>query len=155
MTDDLSGSDAPKTFEEVVTWFTMPRREGSVGTHDETLLRELLAGMQARPGYSAPMTPAKAWNLILEHDLLYRESRNGWVTREGVMMGVAYAAHDRLLDYLGMTTEDADSRGWARVKRNGYQCRFRLTRKQRACIEDAGVLIDDGEEILKPRAPAR
>lgn len=140
-------------YDETIKQFTTAASDDDEdrGTHDEAMLRQLLIGMQERPGYSAPMTPSTAWSLILEHGLMYRDARCGWVTREGVMLGAFFAAHERLLKYLGTTASDVEARGWARVGNGGFQCLFRLSAKQRARIKDAGLLVDDGAELLKPR----
>jgi hypothetical protein len=114
----MSGSTAPQTYDEVVEWFTTSHKrlrrlreshedvvydetikqfttavpDADRGTHDEAMLRQLLTGMQEHPGLSAPMRPSTAWSLILEHGLMYRDARSGWVTREGVMLGACFAA---------------------------------------------------------------
>jgi hypothetical protein len=64
---------------------------------------------------------------------------------------VATEAYERLLAYLGTTAREVEARGWARVGNGGFQCLFRLSRSQRERIEEAGLLVDDGAELIKPR----
>lgn len=141
-----------ETYDDVVRDFCQPGHLGRVRTFDERTMRILLDGMVANPGPTGTMYPAQAWNIVMDHGLLLDGADSGWLMRDGRMLGANYAAHERLLGYLGIIAADAEAMGWARVsRRRGFKCMFRLSPEQRSALEDIGTLVDDGEERLKPR----
>ena len=144
-------------FEVVIGGFIAPHTHNNrPASHEEGAVRALIAGMRARPGDYGPMTAGSAWNLIYDHHLMFTESNSGWITREGYVLGAAYAAHERLLNYLGILTRDAEAWGWVRFSRIAkYKCMFRLSPAQKEALEECGLLIDSGEEMLKPAFPGR
>lgn len=143
-----------ETYDDVVRWSCDPDHNGRIHTADPRRMRILLDGMIARPGSSGTMYPDRAWGIIAEHGLMLDFASSGWLTRDGTMLGAGYAAHERLLTYLDIIAADAEAMGWARISRRGFKCGFRITGKQRNRIEDLGLLVDDGEERLKPKFKA-
>jgi len=136
-------ASVPTTVDEVVEWFS--------GSHDEADLRLLLGILTGQTDrWGDPITPARAWSLIVDHDLLYRDHHIGWVTREGKMLSCAYAYHEKLLNHLGLDSWQVEAAGWARVALRKFQCAFRMTRAQRLRVEACGCLVDRREEDLKP-----
>jgi len=143
MSDFDYGASVPKTVDAVVEWFG--------DTHDEADLRKLLTLMTSKTDrWGDPITPGRAWSLIVEHTLLYRDHHIGWVTREGKMLSCDWAYHEKLLDHLGLDAWQVEAAGWARVALRKFQCTFRMSKEQRLRVEACGCLVDRGEEELKP-----
>lgn len=143
-----------ETYEDLNRWLCEPDHNGRIRCADPRRARILVDGMIARPGSTGKMKPSLAWGLICDHGLMMDSSSSGWLTRDGTMLGAGYAAHERLLAYLDIIAADCEAMGWARISRHGFKCSFRLTKEQHAHIEDLGLLVDDGEERLKPRFKA-
>jgi hypothetical protein len=142
-----------ETVDDVVRYYARGPRK----THDEALVRTLVERMVSmRDPFvpegvdSAPVTPAKAHRWINTFSLLYENGTLGWLDREGRFYSCAYAAHERLLDWLGWETADLERAGWARVGPHGTQCLFRLSPAQRRAINKAGRLFDAEKDRLKP-----
>lgn len=140
---------SPKTMDELVAWFSR--------SHNPDQIRKLAESMITRPhpAHGSVVDIGQAWNEIIDHSYLSIHSMIGWVDRGGVLHSCGCGAHDRLLYWMDMEPVDAESLGWCRIggfpsRPMGYQCNFRLTRDQKACLERVGILVDDGEERLKP-----
>jgi len=136
-----------KTRDDVLEWFADSPRQRDV------LLEKVVDGMLSKPDPfdgATDVTPARAWNWILDFGFCVPEARMGWVTREGKMLSANWGAHERLLYWLGLEAKDVERQGWARVGPFGYQCLFRLSPAQRRRIEKTGRTVDKEAERLKP-----
>lgn len=143
MKDFDPSASVPQTIDAVVEWFG--------DSHDEADLRRLLTIMTSRTDrWGDPITPDRAWSLIVDHSLLYLDHHMGWVTREGKMLGCDWAYHEKLIDHMGLEAWQVEAAGWARVALKTYQCAFRMTTAQRLRVEACGCLVDKHEERLKP-----
>lgn len=148
-----------KTIEDAVDFFVKGRRV----LHIESEIRFLITQMVELPNpFSASFrkewvtdaSPRDAWNWVINFGLLYTTARHGWVMPEGKLLSANWAAHERLLYWLGLETADVEAAGWARVGPHGYQCMYRLTRAQKDRIEKSGLLVEKADERLKPARPA-
>ena len=107
--------------------------------------------LQSYEGKDYFLTPAQMWNQVHNYALMYDGSYSGWLTREGRILGANYAAHEKLLYWLGVDTKDAEQAGWVRYSRmQGYQCLYRMTAKQRRVLEGLGHNVDMSVERTKP-----
>lgn len=86
---------------------------------------------------------------IENYGLLEKGSRFGWVRPDGQMLCCAYAAHDRLLHWLGMTAHEAETAGWARVGER-VQCLVKMTSAQIRRIEALGHQVDREKNAEMP-----
>jgi hypothetical protein len=140
-------AETPATINEAVEWFV------SSGSHDEATVRDLIERMMAAPnpfGGDTPVTATKAWSWIVEFGLLEKGGRRGWVTREGKVLSSGYGHHERLLNWLGVDTKDAEAAGWARIGAHNWQSTFKVTRAQKLRIEEAFLKVDSAAERSKP-----
>ena len=121
----------PQTVEELFAWFE--------GTRDQRQLKLLVNRMLASGNYRIP----EIWNRVVEMDLVDPEARWGWIDRDGKVWGCTFAAHERLLRYLGVNVEDAEKRGWVRFSHDDYQCLRRLSEAQKDTLRRKGISLDE------------
>jgi hypothetical protein len=144
-----------KTPEDVIAWFTQDRPNGPP-THRREDIELLVTGMLTRPDPLYPdreefLTPGMMWNQVYNYGYMYDGSYSGWITREGRILGASYAAHEKLLYWLGVDTKVAEAAGWCRYSRQrGYQCLFRLSLPQKRILKAQGHIVDSGAERMKP-----
>lgn len=146
-----------ETPEDVIEWFASDRPNGPP-THRREDIELLVAGMRKRPdpvlsydGKNYFLTPGEMWNHVHNYCLMYNGSHAGWITREGRILGANFAAHEKLLYWLGVDTKDAEQAGWVRFSRmQKYQCLYRMTTKQRRILEAHGHNVDMAVERTKP-----
>ena len=114
----------------------------------------LFDGLIGREHPSIPrqaFTARSAHRYIEDFGLLDSRMRFGWVDRDGRWFGCAYAAHERLLYALGMSTAEAESQGWARAGIGPPKCRFLMSPKQRRVLRAKDHTVDPTAELAKPK----
>jgi hypothetical protein len=145
------------TIEDVVSDVCAPRTDGYVPRDHEEVraLAECMSTMSFSADYEeeGPMTPWSIANAFWDLGLLHKMARMGWIRPDGRVFGCAYGAHERLLRWMGVSAKEAEEGGWVRVGQYKFQCAYRMTREQKERVESFGMLVDDGEERLKPRMP--
>lgn len=140
----MSYGEDLNTIDDVVKSFV----EGHNGPwHDPVDLRRLLEAMTTMPDPSDKyndrrLSPGECYNRIQQYGLMYLRARTGWVDRSGKLWGCGYAAHEKLLYWLGLEAREVEAMGWARVGPHTTQHMFRLSREQRKAIREMGKSFD-------------
>jgi hypothetical protein len=145
------------TVDGVVAWF-LHDKHGDRDTdpsHDEVDLRRLVEAMTTLPSpfngsVDEPLVPSRAWSIIIDYSLLYRNGKSGWLDRDGKMWSCDYATHTWLTYWLGMTDSEPEEKGWVRVSQARYRSRYRMTPKQRRALSAIGIVPDKEKERLLP-----
>lgn len=142
-------TDEFKTEDDLIAYLVAT---GGCDPEDARLIIRNMTAWRGEYG-DRKMTPETCWYKIAEFGFLDASAKSGWITPEGRMHSAHYGAHERLLTWMGLETSDVEEAGWARVSMNGWQCRYRMTKPQRARLELCGHRVDAGAERLKPVRP--
>jgi hypothetical protein len=157
----MSDSDFMPTVDAVVEWFMCDKHGNRLEEpdFDEADLRALVVNMTTLPDpyddvFHEPLTPAGAWNAIIDDDLLYLSGKLGWIDRTGKMFTCGWAKHDKLLAWMGKNQADVERDGWIRVNRSfkgpTYRSCFKASSAQRKKLRSLGIEIDRDVERALP-----
>lgn len=146
--------------ESVVRWF-MTDKDGNrlaEPTHDEADLRAFVTNMSTMPypddPSKRPLTPARAWNVIVDGNFLYLSGELGWLDRNGKLFSCGWANHNKLLYWLGKDDAEVEREGWVRINRGAsgltYRSCFKASPAQRRKLKSLGVEVDTAVERLLP-----
>ena len=98
----------------------------------------------------------RLWNLVLDYDFLYKDSKFGWISEDGEFFGCSYATHDTLLyDVLGMNTYDVELRGWIRVGMDGKVTNLDNRRANRKQVKTLETVLARWEKYYAETANSR
>ncbi|MDW9481735.1 hypothetical protein GOB57_24105 [Sinorhizobium meliloti] len=148
-------SDDFTDIASVVEWF-MTDKNGvrkEPPTHDESDLTALITTMVSRPDPfddTTPVTLSRAWDWTLENGLLYLGAKNGWIDRDGKMLGCHWVWHAKLLYWLNMTEDEAERLGWVKVTGDRYRSRYRMSPNQSRTLSRLGIERDREAERMLP-----
>jgi hypothetical protein len=76
----------PQTLEELIDWFTPG--------YDINLIKKFVE-------VNSDLSISRIWNIIIDRNLAFNDSKSGWVDREGGFYGCSFAGHEFLLDFMG------------------------------------------------------
>ncbi|TLX17104.1 hypothetical protein [Rhizobium sp. MHM7A] len=146
--------------ESVVRWF-LTDKDGNPHaepTHNEADLRAFVKNMTTFPypddPCKRPLTPGRAWNVILDGNFLYLSGKLGWLDRDGKLFSCGWANHAKLLYWMGKQEVEVEQEGWVRINRGArgltYRSCFKASPAQRRKLKSLGVEVDTEVERMLP-----
>lgn len=126
----------------------------------ERLLQIMVASPQPSTGISGDrqfrFSFEQALSYTLKHDFFCKQTRSGWITRRGKILACGYAAHERLLSWLGLEASDVEDAGWVRFKNPtfapgpNWQATRRPTQKQIRALRELDASVANENLRLMP-----
>lgn len=119
--------------------------------HPQDAVR-LIDGILDKPSpWGKTMSIRDCVSLTWNNYLMFRDARFGWVDRDGKLWGCSYAAHERLLNVMGLGEAwKVEGDGWLRVGLNRIKSVFQINEKQAATLEDMGHKVPWEEQRALP-----